>query len=226
MYRPVLAGISRVPVLRPDRTLLERQGLDQATMRVYWPHLPIGPIPSRPSRSEVAAAKKLLLDELLRDFPWASDADKANCLAMLLTSYLQPYKEFLSPQFILNAPKSGSGKGHLVTIMVETTGAHFRTWVNSEEEIRKSLTACLMENDPCIIFDDVDADDIVKSATLASALTRHQWDDRLLGGNKNFRGVNNRVWCLTGNHVRMGGDIPSRSVLIHLNPGPPTRRSA
>ena len=220
LYRPVLAGISRVPVLRPDRTLLERQGVDPVTMRVYWPDLPIGPIPARPSRSEVAAAKKLILDQLLHDFPWASDVDKANCLGMLLTSYLQPYKEFLSPLFILNAPKAGSGKGNLVTVMAETTGAHFRTWVNGEEEIRKSLTTVLRENDPCIIFDDVDADDIVKSATLASALTRHQWDDRLLGGNKNFRGVNNRVWCLTGNHVRLGGDIPSRSVLVHLNPGP------
>ena len=33
LYRPVLAGISRVPVLRPDRvTLLEAQGVDASTI--------------------------------------------------------------------------------------------------------------------------------------------------------------------------------------------------
>ena len=51
-------------------------------------------------------------------------------------------------------------------------------------------------------------------------LTKKQWDDRILGVSKNFRGTNNRTWCLTGNNVRLGGDIPSRSVLISLDPGP------
>jgi hypothetical protein len=219
LYRPVLAAITKVPVLRPDGTLLERQGVDQATAMIYWPDLPAGPIPAAPGRSEVAASRHLLLDEMLHDFPWSSAADKANCLGMLLTSYLQPYARFLSPQFVLDALKSGSGKGHLVTIMVETTGAYFRTWVNDEAEIRKALTACLMESDPVIIFDDVDKRDTVASATLASALTKRQWDDRVLGVSKNFRGENNRTWVLTGNNVKLGGDIPSRSVLISLNPG-------
>ena len=157
LYRPVLSGISRVPVLRPepDVTLLEQQGVDQSTSRIYWPDLPIGPIPASPTRSEVAAAKKFLLDELMHDFPWSSDADRANCLAMRLTSYLQAYAGFLSPLFVVNASKSSSGKGFLVTVMVETTGAYFRSWVNVEEEIRKALTACLMESDPVVVFDDV-----------------------------------------------------------------------
>src|ERR1035437_744919 len=222
LYRPVLSGITKVPVLRPepDRTLLERQGVDESTKRVYWPDLPIGTIPAKPTRSEVAAAKKLILDELLHDFPWTSYADKANCLAMWLTSYLQPFGQYLSPLFVLNASKASSGKSFLVTVMVETTGAYFRTWVNLEEEIRKSLTACLMENDPVIILDDVGKKDTVSSATLSSALTKSQWDDRVLGVSKNFRGTNNRTWVLAGNNVRLGGDIPSRSVLISLDPGP------
>ena len=220
LYRPVLAGITAVPVLRPDRTLLEVQGVDAATARVYWPALPVGPIPARPSRSEVAAARKLILDQLMHDFPWSSAADRANCLAMWLTSYLEPFAGFLSPLFVLDASKSSSGKGFLVTLMVETTGAYFRSWVNDEAEIRKALTACLRENDPVVILDDVDKRDTVRSATLASMLTKKQWDDRLLGVSKNFRGTNNRTWVLTGNNVRLGGDIPSRSVLIHLDPGP------
>ena len=122
--------------------------------------------------------------------------------------------------FVVNASKSSSGKGFLVTVMVETTGAYFRSWVNVEEEIRKALTACLMESDPVVVFDDVGKKDTVSSATLASMLTKKQWDDRILGVSKNFRGENNRTWCLTGNNVKLGGDIPSRSVLIHLDPGP------
>ena len=219
LYRPVLAAISKVPVLRPDRTLLERQGVDEATRMIYWPDLVIGPVPAAPDRSEVAAARKLILDELLHDFPWSSDADKANALAMMLTSFLEPYAEFLSPLFVLDALKSGSGKTFLARLLLETAGAHFRTWVNDEAEIRKALTACLMESDRAIIFDDVGREDTVSSATLSSALTKRQWDDRVLGVSKNFRGTNNRTWVLTGNNVKLGGDIPSRSVLIHLNPG-------
>ena len=223
LYRPELTGITKVPVLRPepDVSLLERQGVDPSTRRVYWPDLPIGLIPARPSRSEVAAARKLLLNELMHDFPWSSPADKANCLAMWLTSYLQAYAGFLSPLFVVNASKSSSGKGFLVTVMVETTGAYFRSWVNQEEEeIRKALTACLMESDPVIIFDDVGKKDTISSATLASVLTKHQWDDRLLGVSRNFRGENNRTWVANGNNVKLGGDIPSRSVRVHLDPGP------
>ena len=156
---------------------------------IYWPDLPIGTIPAAPDRSEVAAAKKLILDELLADFPWHDDASKANAVAMLLTSYLEPHREFLSPLNVLDAPKSGSGKTFLARILLETVGAHFRTWVNSEEEIRKSLTACLMESDRAIVFDDVDKKDTVGSATLASALTKRQWDDRVLGVSKNFSGT-------------------------------------
>ena len=51
-------------------------------------------------------------------------------------------------------------------------------------------------------------------------LTKQQWDDRILGVSKNFRGENNRTWVSNGNNVRLGGDIPSRSVRIHLDPGP------
>ena len=155
LYRPELTGISRVPVLRPDGTLLEVQGVDPSTRRVYWPDLPVGPIPAKPTRSEVAAAKKFMLDQLMHDFPWSSPADKANCLAMRLTSYLQPYAGYLSPQFVVDASKSGCGKGFLVPVMVETAGAYFRSWVNDEEEIRKSLTACLMASDPVVVFDDI-----------------------------------------------------------------------
>ena len=219
LYRPVLGGITSVPVLRPDRTLLECQGVDESTSMIYWPTLPIGTIPANPTRIEVAAAKKLILDQLLHDFPWASKADKANALAMMLTSFLEPYAEFLSPLFVLDALKSGSGKTFLARLLMETVGAHFRTWVNDEAEIRKSLTACLMESDRAIIFDDVDKRDTVSSATLSSALTKRRWDDRVLGVSKNFRGTNNRVWVLTGNNIKLGGDIPSRSVLISLNPG-------
>ena len=219
LYRPVLAAITRVPVLRPDRTLLECQGVDPSTSMIYWPDLPVGIIPASPDRIEVAAAKTLILDQLLHDFPWASKADKANCLAMLLTSFLEPYAEFLSPLFILDALKSGSGKTFLARLLLETAGAHFRTWVNDEAEIRKALTACLMESDRAIIFDDVGKGDTVSSATLSSALTKRRWDDRVLGVSKNFRGTNNRTWVLTGNNIKLGGDIPSRSVLIHLNPG-------
>jgi hypothetical protein len=94
--------------------------------------------------------------------------------------------------------------------------------VGDDEELRKAITATLRETNPLIVFDDVDRWDSVASATFCKALTQYEWDDRLLGLNKEFRGRNDRAWVITGNNVTLGGDVPDRADgLVRLDPHMP-----
>jgi hypothetical protein len=52
-------------------------------------------------------------------------------------------------------------------------------------------------------------------------LTDRTWGDRLLGGNVLARFANNRLWTASGNNIRLGGDMRTRSVLIGLDPRMP-----
>jgi hypothetical protein len=45
--------------------------------------------------------------------------------------------------------------------------------------------------------------------------------DRLLGGNKTAVLANDRLWSATGNQLRLGGDMATRTVLVRLDPKMP-----
>ena len=107
---PVLRGVVHAPVLRrPDGGLVQQPGYDPQTGLYLHPALDLKPVPGDPSDSDIAAAKHLLLDVLLADFPWVRDADRANYLAALFTPALRPLTG-LSPFYAIDAPERGSGK--------------------------------------------------------------------------------------------------------------------
>ena len=64
-----------------------------------------------PSMNEINKAKDLLLDELLADFPFASQADRANAVAWLLLPLIRPSIDGPTPLHLIEAPIQGTGKG-------------------------------------------------------------------------------------------------------------------
>src|SRR6185437_6375827 len=78
-----LLGIVGAPVLRPDGSLLQTPGYDQATGLYLASKVPLDAVPESPTTAQVQAARKFLLDEFLGDFPWAGPADKANYMGLL-----------------------------------------------------------------------------------------------------------------------------------------------
>ncbi|MGH3402335.1 MAG: hypothetical protein ACRDRJ_07450 [Streptosporangiaceae bacterium] len=218
---PVLQGVSAVPLLKPSRTLLTAQGYDTEMDLIYWPRFDIGEITV--NREAVRAAKRFLKGRLLRDFPFVAPADRANYMSLLFTPLLRHFvPQLLSPLFVITATAAGSGKTYLVDIPKSLYGATVRPWVGNDEELRKAITATLRETNPLVVFDDVDRWDSVGSATFCKALTQFEWDDRLLGLNKEFRGRNDRAWVITGNNIMLGGDVPDRADgLVRLDPRVP-----
>lgn len=216
-----LHGIVGAPVLRPDGTLLQKSGYDLRTGLYYAAKVEMRPVPDKPTPEEVAEARSFLLDRFLGDFPWVSDADRANYIGLLVTQILRPYTRCLTPFGLISATTQSSGKTILSDGIGQLYGQKVQPWVRSDQELRKAVTAILDGPAAVVVFDNIKEGEVIDSPVLAMLLTTPTWSDRLLGTNKTFTAVNDRLWLATGNNLRLGGDMATRTVLVRLDPKMP-----
>jgi hypothetical protein len=216
-----LHGIVGAPVLRPDGTLLQEGGYDESTGLYLASRVPLDRVPAEPTAEQVKEARQFLLETFLRDFPWVSNADRANYVGVLVTPILRRYLRTLIPFVVFTATMPGSGKTILTCGPGMLYGQRVLTWTQSDEELRKSITAVLAEPVGTVIFDNLAEGTIIDSPVLARLITDRTWADRILGGNKIGGGANDRLWSATGNNLMLGGDMATRTVLVRLDPNMP-----
>ncbi len=215
-----LRGIVGAPVLRPDGTLLQTPGYDPATGLHYAPKVTLRPVPERPSRAEVVTAKQFV-ERVLHDFPWVAPADKANYLGLLVSPILRPHTRALTPFGLVTATTQASGKTLLTDIAGALHGKRQQPWPETDDELRKVITSVLASPEAVIVFDNVEEGTQVKSPILAGLLTTTEWSDRLLGSSKTAQRTNDRLWMATGNNIRLGGDMATRTAVVRLDPDMP-----
>lgn len=218
---PPLVSLVSAPTLRPDGTVLQAAGYDVATGLYYAPAGDVSSVPEVPDVVDVKRARNFLLNLVLHDFPWATPGDRANFIALLVSPILRPYIGGLIPLGAISAADRGSGKTLLADIIGTLYGATVRPWVPDDDELRKAITATLMKSTAVIVFDNVSEYDAVDAPSLAKLLTSPSWDDRILGRSEEARLINDRLWLVTGNNIKFGGDIAQRTVLVHLDPNCP-----
>jgi hypothetical protein len=216
-----LFGIVGAPVLRPDGTLLQSPGYDAATGLYLASKVPLELVPDAPTSAQVQAAREFLLRHFLGDFPWVGPADKANYLGLLVTPILRSYLRTLIPFGVVTSTMPGSGKTILTCGLGMLYGQRVLTWTSNDEELRKAITSVLADPVGTIIFDNLAEGTAIDSPVLARLITDRMWADRLLGKNTTAAFQNDRVWTATGNNLRLGGDMRTRSVLVSLNPDVP-----
>ncbi len=217
-----LFGIVGAPVLRPDGSLLQRPGYDEVTGLFLASKVPLDEVPRAPTKAQVEAARKFLLDKFLSDFPWAGAADKANYVGLLATPILRSYLRTLIPFGVVTSTMPGSGKTILTCGLGMLYGQRVLTWPGSDEaELRKAITSVLADPVGAIIFDNLAEGTAIDSPALARLITDRTWADRILGKSATVAFDNDRVWAATGNNLRLGGDMRTRSVLVQLNPNMP-----
>jgi hypothetical protein len=217
-----LDKIAGAPLLRPDGTLLQDPGYDPATGIYLASKVPLDHVPDRPTSQQADAALRFLLEEFLRDFPWVSEADLANYLAVIATPILRWYLRSLIPFVVFTATMPSSGKTILTSGPGMLYGQRVLTWPDDDNnELRKVITTVLGDPVGAVIFDNLAEGTVIKSPVLARLLTDRDWADRLLGGNATANYANDRLWCATGNNLRLGGDMTSRTVMIRLDPDMP-----
>jgi hypothetical protein len=80
---PVLTGIVTTPVFGREGELITEPGYHPAARLLYDPPkgFVLPPVPAQPTQSDIAVARSLLLDDLLGDFPFIGEAERAHALA-------------------------------------------------------------------------------------------------------------------------------------------------
>jgi hypothetical protein len=216
---PVLAGISEVPFVRPDGTLHLTPGYDPATGLLYAPApgLTIPPVPDLPDAGAIAAARTQVL-ELLTDFPFTTDSERANALALFFLPFVQALIAEPTPLHVVEAPAAGTGKSVLVEMcLYPAIGDRLNadTPKADDTEISKWLASKALAQSPACWLDNLPFG--LNSPVLAGAITAGRWSVRLLGGNDLLEMRYRPVYVLTANNPVFTEEVIRRCVRIRLD---------
>lgn len=229
---PEIRTLITTPSFGADGKLLLGPGLhrDDGVWHEPDPELVVPGVPEQPSTHDIRSALALLTEDLLVDFPFVSDSDRAHALAAILLPFVRQMLHGKTPLHLVEAPAVGSGKGllcELVSIIVTGEECPVRILPESEEEVRKALTTELVSGKPIVLLDNVAEMKTLASGALAGLLTSRVWSDRRLGTNEQIYAKNTAMWMLTGNNVRLSPDLARRAVRIRIstNRADPSKRS-
>jgi len=217
---PILVGIVNTPVFGRNGKLLTSSGYHPDARLLYFPSagFDIPPIAQRPSPDESAAARSLICEDLLGDFPFVSRSELAHAVALLLLGFLRSMIDGPTPLHLIEKPTPGTG----ATLMVDAiatiltgAGASVMTEGRDDEEWRKRMTAKLRQIPAIVLIDNLRHK--LDSSAVAAALTAPFWEDRILGASEMARLPIRCVWIATGNNPEFSNEMARRLVRIRLD---------
>lgn len=217
---PELVRIVEAPIFAPDGTLQSEPGYSAATRSLYVPApgFVLTEIPERPSASDIAHARSLLVDELLGDFPFVSDSERAHALALLLLPFVRDLIDGPTPLHLIEKPSPGTGATLLVDMLLFPVLGHAvagMTEATEEAEWRKRLTAKLIDGGPVLLIDNLRRR--LDSAALAGVMTMTVWEDRVLGVSRIVRLPVRCAWVATGNNPLLSHEMTRRTIRVRLD---------
>jgi hypothetical protein len=215
---PQLDGVTTTPYLDATGKLIASDGYNPDSRLVLRTGgLTLPQVSDKPTREQVAEAVRLLTEDWLGDFPFATDADKANLVSELLT--LTGRELFaLAPLFVHDASTSGSGKGLLLlTISLIATGEppEIMELPGEGEEQRKTVMSVLLSGKLLVAWDELH---VITGRTLAAILTAEVYSGRILNTNKLAIVRNKLVQVALGNNAEVRGDMRRRVLPSRLVP--------
>jgi len=216
---PPLIGIVESPTIRPDGSIIAVLGYDPITKLFYRPSrsLTMPAIPDHPTDVEVRAAVEVLMEPIC-DFPFRSEADRANALAFMITPIVRPIIQGCVPMALIDSPTAGTGKSLLAKLCSVIATGRPPDMLGpplEDQEVRKQITAALLVSRNLIVFDNCTHP--LGFPNLARALTSDPWSDRLLGQSKDVSIPQLATWASTGNNLKVRGDLPRRVYRIRID---------
>ena len=212
-----LDAIITAPTLRPDGTILQAAGYDAQTGLLYIPGDSFPRVPQNPTIDDARQAAEMLLN-VVADFEFESESDRAAWVALVLTYIGRPAIDGCTPFFAVTATTPGAGKSLAVDAGSEIAygrPAARKPFSGKDEETQKAITATALEALPAVLMDNLDRP--LGGAPLDAALTALTWSDRVLGFSKTTGDLPLKtVWSGTGNNVRYKGDFARRVLPIRL----------
>ena len=180
---PVLKGLRTAPYVTRSGALHTTPGYNSESQLFYAPiaELDTPRISSRPTRNDVVRARETLLAPIA-DFPFASQAERANAVGLMLSLFVDQLIDGPLPAHCIDKPVPGAGAGLLTDVLLWPAlgcAPSKMTEASSEEEWGKKIAAKLLQGSPIVCIDNVRAP--LDSAALASALTEEFIEVRILG---------------------------------------------
>ena len=210
---PGLQGFYSAPVFLPSGELLSQDGYHSESSL----YLSLNGLTDVAGTMSLDAAKFLLLNDLLGDFPFADLGSKAHALALLLQGFVRLMIDGPTPLYLIDAPARGTGKGlfsDIVSVVTLGKSADVMVLPKDEDELEKRITAILVEGHSLILLDNVTS---LRSATLSAVLTTTDWQGRWLGKSQMVHAPNTATWVATGNNVGLSDELVRRTVGIRLD---------
>lgn len=217
---PPLTRLIEAPTFAPDGTLTLTPGYHPAS-RTYYAPAPgfrVPAIPERPTEAEIVQARQLLLEELLGDFPFVGDAERAHAVALLLLPFVRDLMDGATPLHLIEKPTPGTGASLLADVLTfPALGRPLSTLTEGreEEEWRKRVTAKLRGGPAVIGIDNLRRR--LESSALSGAITATVWEDRIMGVSDMARVPVRCAWVATGNNPALSAEIARRTIRIRLD---------
>jgi len=170
------------------------------------------------SIGSVARAAEFFHD-LLRDFPFATQADEAIYIGQLFLSMVRELIDGPTMGCAIDASCPGSGKtllAELIVILSYGGSANISSLDKSEAEVRKRITSSLTAGRPTLIFDNNRG--FIDSPALAAMLSSRNWEDRPLGRTELVTVPNLTHLIITGNNLSMSGELADRFGRVRIVP--------
>lgn len=217
---PFLNRIITAPGFTADGRLLDAPGYDAASGILYAPPAGLGipPVPDKPDDGDVARARGLLLEEMLVDFPFTSDADRAAAVATLLGAFARGLIAGSTPLMMIEKPAPRTGAGLLIDSIAGVVLGRDATKTpetRNDEEWRKRITSVLLQAPTFVVLDNLRRR--LDSAALAAVLTTCIWADRILGSNQFVTLYVEALWIATANNPKLSTEMVGRTVSCRMD---------
>jgi len=213
-----LSGIVEHPFIDDTWKPVEKSGYDPNTGLYAVLHKKL-----KITLTDPKEAYDYLANNVLAEFPFQTDLDRAAAVGMFMTAIQRPYVigDNGMPGFAIVSPKPSSGKTTLAQLLsysmynrpVAATG-----WSDNDEELGKHLLAILREGHSCVLFDNIKKDAAIQSNELAKAMTSGTYSRRKLGSNETEEVPSGVLWLFTGNNIVFKGDFATRILPIRIVP--------
>jgi len=227
---PYLKGVTTSPFMRPDGSLCVTSGYDALTgWFLDYRGEPIE-VPDNPTKADAKLAVNILLD-LVAQFEWASESQKAGWLAYLLTLVARPGIKGNVPAFVFTSSTAGGGKtllsetANLITYGEIPGGYQAPAGEHALTEWRKSLFSFASSGSPSLIVSNVPSGSSVGNSAIDGVLTDGRIMDRKLGTHDSKTVPWVAVLSMNGNNLGTSADFAPRSIWACLEPQSENPRS-
>jgi putative DNA primase/helicase len=212
---PAVSGLINAPTLRPEGSLLCKEGYDEATglLLLNAPSVPINLNPTRADAEAALATLKALLVEV----PFADNASRAVVLSLIFSTILRGAFE-TTPLHILVSPSAGTGKSFIVDIasLIATGGrCAVVAATQDDEELDKRIGAAMLAGRTLISLDNHNGE--LRSSLLSQAVTQPVVYYRPLGASTEISVTNRSVFAATGINLSIADDLGRRTLMAQLD---------